>query len=397
MNAATLQSLLTEQEGNEVLEAALCITGKLPGVEAAFSDRALTAAAKFYPRGVGLKELLSIAAQGSPGYNRFGADLHDQFRAAFSASSPPAEIRAAGFSTMSMTGILSNVANKFFLSGFDAIESSWRSISSVSSAPDFKDLSSYRLTGDFEYEKVGPDGEIKHGTLGEQEYGNRVETYAKMLTITRRMWIDDDLGALTTLPKHLGRGAATAFNKVFWREFMDNAAFFTTGRGNLLEGATAGTDDTRLNIEGLTRAEAAFLDQTTPDGDPLGVEPKVLLVPNALGALARQLMNSVEVRTNVDGDSYGTGNPHAGNYTVVRSSYLGNTNFTGNSKAAWYLIADPEDLAVINAAFLDGRDRPTIESAQADFSTLGVSFRGVHEFGIRKQEYRAGVRMKGEA
>lgn len=92
-----------------------------------------------------------------------------------------------------------------------------------------------------------------------------------------------------------------------------------------------------------------------------------------------------------------TRNPHAGKFKSVRSSYLGNSQITGNSTLKWYLLADPQELPVIEVAFLNGRQEPTVESAQADFSTLGIQMRGYHDFGVSKQEYRAGVGMKGEA
>ena len=81
----------------------------------------------------------------------------------------------------------------------------------------------------------------------------------------------------------------------------------------------------------------------------------------------------------------------------MRSSYLSNAQYTGNSGKAWYLLADPNDMPVIEVAFLNGQQMPTVESADADFNTLGIQMRGYHDFGVAKQEPRGGVKMKGEA
>jgi phage major head subunit gpT-like protein len=62
-----------------------------------------------------------------------------------------------------------------------------------------------------------------------------------------------------------------------------------------------------MNIEGLTRAEAAFFTQTDPDGAPLAVVPKVLLVPPGLNATASVLMRSAEIRDNTAGTQTGDG------------------------------------------------------------------------------------------
>jgi hypothetical protein len=55
------------------------------------------------------------------------------------------------------------------------------------------------------------------------------------------------------------------------------------------------------------------------------------------------------------------------------------------------------DLAAIEVAFLKGVEVPTVETADADFNTLGIQMRGYHDFGVTKQDYRAGVKSKGAA
>ena len=44
-----------------------------------------------------------------------------------------------------------------------------------------------------------------------------------------------------------------------------------------------------------------------------------------------------------------------------------------------------------------GQERPTVESADADFNVLGIQMRGYHDFGVAKQDFRRGVKLKGEA
>jgi hypothetical protein len=38
-----------------------------------------------------------------------------------------------------------------------------------------------------------------------------------------------------------------------------------------------------------------------------------------------------------------------------------------------------------------------VETAEADFNTLGIQMRGYFDFGVAKTEYRAGVMSKGAA
>ena len=86
-----------------------------------------------------------------------------------------------------------------------------------------------------------------------------------------------------------------------------------------------------------------------------------------------------------------------GKFDVISSAYLGNASFTGASSKAWYLQADPNRLPALEVAFLNGVDRPTVEKTDADFNTLGIQFRGYIDFGVREQDYRGALKMKGEA
>jgi len=239
---------------------------------------------------------------------------------------------------------------------------------------------------------VAPGGELKHGTLGEESYTNKADTYGLMLAIDRRDIINDDLGAITTVPRKLGRGSGLKINDIFWTIFLDSASFFTAGNKNYLTGT-----DTVLSIDGLSKAEKAFMDQVDSDGKPIGIMPQIMLVPTALSAMATQLFKSVEIRDTTASTKYPVANPHQGKFRAEVSRYLSNSSYTGNSEKAWYLLADPTDLPVIEVAFLNGQESPTIETAEADFNVLGVQMRGYHDFGVALQDPKGGVKSKGEA
>ena len=368
------------------LEAACLLTAGFEGVEKHFEAPVLEAASRRFRGAIGLQELLLEAAwaNGYPGRNF--RDSRAVMRYAFR---PELE---AGFSNVDLGGILSNVANKFLLEGFFSVERTWRSISAVRNVSDFKTVTSYRLIGTDQYEKVQPGGEIKHGTLGNETYSNRADTYGLLLAIDRRDIINDDLGAITTVPRKLGRGSGLKINDVFWGVFLDNADFFKAAAKNYLSGA-----DTVLGVDGLTKAEVAFLDLTDSDGKPTGIMPAIVLVPTALSAMGTQLWRSLEIRDTTASQKYPVANPHQGKFRVEVSRYLANSHYSGSSAKAWYLLADPGDLPVIEVAFLNGQEAPTIETAEADFSVLGVQMRGYHDFGCALQDNRAGVKCKGEA
>jgi hypothetical protein len=358
----------------------------LAKAEDQYDEPTLDAATRRFRGGIGLQELLLEAAWANGYSGRSFRESREVLRYAFGR-----DIQA-GLSGIDLGGILSNVANKFLLEGFYSVERAWRSICAVRNVPDFKTVTSYRLIGKDQYEQVGPGGELKHGTLGEEKFTNKADTYGLILTIDRRDIINDDLGALTLVPRKLGRGSGLKINDVFWTTFLNNAAFFSAANKNLLAGT-----DTALGIDGLTKAETAFLEQVDGDGKPIGVMPAVLLTPVGLSAIGTQLFKSLEIRDTTSGVKYPVANPHQGKFRAEVSRYLANPKYPGSSAKAWYLLSDPNDLPVIEVAFLNGQEAPTIETAEADFNVLGVQLRGYHDFGCALQDPRGGVRCKGEA
>ncbi|MGE4157712.1 MAG: hypothetical protein AB7F75_01290 [Planctomycetota bacterium] len=374
---------------NEILEAACVLAAKFSVPEKHYSEETLDKASRRFRGGIGLQELILEAAWANGYSERSFRESREALRYAF-AGQVSLGVRA-GFSTVDIGGILSNVANKFLLEGFYSVERTWRSITAVRNVPDFKTVTSYRLIGKDQYEEVAPGGELKHGTLGEESYTNKADTYGLMLSIDRRDIINDDLGAITLVPRKLGRGSGLKINDVFWTKFLDNAAFFVAGNANYFAGA-----DTSLGIDGLTKAETAFMEQVDSDGKPIGVMPTILLVPPALNALSSQLNKSMELREPGASAKYPVSNPHQGKFRTEVSRYLSNSTYPGGSTKAWYLLSDPSDLPVIEVAFLNGQEAPVIETAEADFNVLGIQMRGYHDFGASLQDPRGGVKMKGE-
>ena len=367
----------------QVFEAVALMASGLPSsrVQALYAEPVLEAADKL--RGIGVQEFCEMACgQQLP---RFRRDATGWLQAAFSSASLP--------------GVLSNIANKMLLEGYNYVEDAWRRIAKIASVNDFKEHTRYRMTGSFKFQQVGPDGEIKHGQLDEQQFGQKADTHGIMFALTRQMIINDDLGAFTDIPCQIGMGAAEAIAEAVWALWLrnptqaDGKAFFHVDHNNYSEGA-----DTALSIDGLTAAEVLFAQQVKPNGKPLGIMPSLLLVPPGLKVAAEMLMKSLQLNeTTTTNKPKPSTNPHAGKFDVVSSVYLSNTSFANASNKAWYLLSDPNRLSAIEVAFLNGVDRPTVEKTDADFSTLGVQFRGFIDFGVREQDHRGAVKFKGEA
>ena len=360
-------------------------------VDDVYTDQVLQAAHDKFRQGIGLQELIMSAAEMN-GWDGRSFKQEPQTCLRYAFGEHPA-IHASGTSTADISGLLSNIANKFLLQGFFFVEQAWREISDVQPVNDFKTRTSYRLTGAEEFKLVPPSGEIPHGTLTEESYTNRADTRGLMLNVTRTNIINDDLGAITTVPKKLGRGAGLALNKVFWTEFLGQlSTTFTGARANYFSGAA-----TTLQVSSLTTAEQMFMDLTDADGNPIGHMPVICLVPTALSAVSAQLFRDTELRNTTASTEYTTGNPHAGKFRPVVSRYIANTAYTGYTSTGWGIFADPQDIPTIEICFLYGNESPTVDQADADFNTLGIQMRGYLDFGVNTQDYRGGVWSKGAA
>lgn len=351
----------------DVIEASFALQGGLPGVEKKYDEKTLEAAHK-HRRDLSLGEVIvqAAVANGYDGSRRINA-------------STLRPILAAAWATHSISGILSSTVNKFLLAGFDSVESAWRSISAVRSVNDFKTLTSYRLNGGFKFEKVANGGELKNAAASDESRTISADTYGIMTSVTRTDLINDDLMALTAVPQRIGRGGALALNDAFWTAFQaDHGSWYTSGRGNLVSSAGA------LTIANLKKLVTAFRKLKDPDGNPVAVDPRILLVPADLELDAAEIMGSALIQSGATGGQPDR-NVLAGRYQVVGTTYL-------TSADDYYLVASPADLPAMEVAFLNGVQSPVVETAEADFNTLGVQMRGYFDFGVAKAEYLASVK-----
>ncbi len=385
------------QNDPKVIEAALCMATGLPNIEKHYSEQVLDAVDRCkLSRGFSLQQMLIQAAH-TNGYScSAGERIHPgNLEAILEFAIPPRGMRAklGGFSTVSLPNILGAVANKQILAGYMEEDTTWKEIAEIKPVSNFYTQNHYRMLDSLEYEEVGSGGELRHGTLGEETYTSQAKTYGKMLGITRTQIINDDLGAFNDLRARLGRGAAKKFANVFWTAFMNNASFFTSALTNYISGATTnlGTDGVGLGL-----MVSAFRQMTSPAADGSkrvgqDLNPSKIIVPPELesnGLIAYRNANLGTVANT-------SANIYQNRFRPVVQWRLSNSSFTGYSTTAWYMFGD--EVKPMLVTFLNGQQSPTVESTDADFNTLGIQFRGYHDFGCDKSEYLAGVKSKGAA
>lgn len=362
----------------KVLAAALAITAGIDEADLAKggseAEKAVEAAAKY--AGIGLRDVVREcvrAAGGTPGVTMDNETIR------------------AAFSTVALPGILSDVANKKLLAAYKAQPIIAEKLCAKADLNDFKVADRYRLTDVGDLEQVAPDGKIKHGSLGEEKATNKLETYAKMFSLTRQMIYNDDLGAFLRVPAYMGGRAARKVDQLFFTRLQanptqaDGKALFHADHGNFLTGTTSA-----LQLSSLKKAVEAFRKQKDADGQPINVMPKFLLVPADLEIDAEEIVNGLQVvvagSTDVARPAFNALSRYG--LQVVGSPYLA-------SATGWYLFAEPATLPAFEIGYLRGKRAPTVERGNVDFDELGISWRVYFDVGVREQDTRGMVFAKG--
>lgn len=296
----------------------------------------------------------------------------------------------ASFSTLSLPGILGNVANKSMLAAYNAFPSVARLVARKLSANDFKQATGYRLTGAFQFEEVGPTGELVHGEVAESSFTYRVATFGKMFGVDRPAIINDDLGALDSLPQLIGRGAAQKLENLFWALVLANTgSFFSEAAGNQISDV--------LGIPGLTAAVLQFRKLVDSTGEPISVVPKSLVVPPELEQDASALYSSQEINSPAETEDQPNGNPWFNKFPPSVAPHLSSSTVHADaSETAWYLFGPADDVAAFGIAYLNGQEAPTVEMQDAPFNTLGVQYRGYLDMGVCQIDTKGAVMSTGE-
>lgn len=296
----------------------------------------------------------------------------------------------AGFSTVSLPGILGNVANKVMMKSYEALSPAAFRLCSVGSLTDFKESNRYRLTDMGNLEPIAADGEIKEGGLTEEHAKNKIDTYGKKFCLTRKMIVDDDLDAFAKIPAMMGQRAAKLIDQLFFTRLVanptqdDGVALFHSNHHNLIP--SSGT----FGKSSLEAAIQLFENQTDADGQPIAVTPRKLLVPTSLKFAAKELLHSALMvaagSTDALKPAYNVLSDE--NLEIVSSPYLANT-------ADWYLFGNPAEIDTFEIGFLKGKRTPTIQQGDTDFNTLGMWFRIYFDVGVREQDFRGVLKVIG--
>lgn len=280
--------------------------------------------------------------------------------------------------------ILAAVTNKTLRNAYEAAPRTFQPIARRATAADFKEMHRVQLGEAPQLEKVNESGEFKRGTIGEGKERYRVETWGKVIGITRQVIINDDLDAFTRVPSLFGTAAATLESDVVWGivtsnpAMADGVALFHANHKNLTGTGTA------LDVANLGKARTAMAKQTGLDGKTvLNVRPAFLVVPSSLELTAEQMIAQNLVPATV----LDVVPASIRSLAVIAEPRLD----PASGAVPWYLFASPSAIDTIEYAYLEGQDGVFIETrigfdvdgveikARLDFGAKAIDWRGMHK------------------
>ncbi len=294
--------------------------------------------------------------------------------------------RAAINSTSTFPAIMSNLANKSVMVGFNEAETTYQIWAGKGSNRDFKEAARVALSEAGNLELVPEGGQFQQDFLGEASARTKVATYGKLFSLTRQAIINDDLGLFSKIATKYGSAAKRLVNKMVYAQLtgnvkmQDNIALFDTKHGNV-----AGTGEA-LSVKAIAKAITAMRRQKGITGDAtLNITPKYLVVPPELEMTAYQIVNSTAA---VDGVNSGVVNPYKGRFVVVADAELTDPD-------AWYLVADASQHDTIEVTYLNGVETPRLETRQG-FDVDGIEYKVAFDCGVSALDFRGIFKNAGK-
>jgi hypothetical protein len=296
----------------------------------------------------------------------------------------------AAYSTSSFTYVLGNSMYRRLVKEYRAVEYFEDVLFSyIRNAENFKTMEIIQVGYFGDIPNVDPETadyvEVSMPTDIEATY--TINQKGVILTVNRKVFINDDLKSVEQLVSKLGRAFRRTHAKRAWAKILDNAtykgdskALFHADHGNL--GATGLTADA-TGVATLTAAFKRMYAQTEQDsGEGLGFVPLYLWCPRDLREIAESL--------NSPWPGASAPNPHAGKFGANHERIITNPLFTDAND--WGLIANAKDVELLEAAYLNNQKEP--EFFVADNPYMGqmfiadkIQYKGRHEYEFEIADY----------
>lgn len=289
-------------------------------------------------------------------------------------------MRYGALTTSDFAIALANASNKRVRAAFQAAPQTFRPIVSVGTLPDFKPTNIVGLGDAPALLLVPENGEFKRGAITDTGLNYQLQTYGRIIAITRQAIVNDDMMLFGRIPTMFGRKAADLESDLVWGIITtnptmgDGVALFHASHGNLAGAGGA------ISVTTLGAGRQAMRTQTSAEGGYLNIQPMFLIVGPAKEVEAQQVLAAVTA------NATSAVNPFAGSLTLIVEPRI-----TGNQ---WFLSASPDAFDTIELAHLLGQEE-LFTDTRVGFDVDGVENKARLDVGAAAIDYRGFYKNPG--
>lgn len=294
--------------------------------------------------------------------------------------------------------ILDQTIEKAYKEGHKNVEVTFDKFTKKGSLPDFKTHDNYYIAGPVgEFLEVPESGELKHDVFGDDKLPTRkLKTYGRQFTLSRKAFIDDDIGLVTSLPARYAASARKTINKQVFSVLLknpaiyDGVALFHSSHKNMLK---TGTGITQEAVQTMIMALATQKDQF---GEAIIINPSKILVPSGLKFDMYTLFNSPYIETSDNTQAVNPLYQYRNGLDVIEDPTINAMCGGMGNVMPWFMIGSSSDCDFIEVDYLNGQEIPTIKRSET-VGQLGFVWDIFLDWGISVMDYRGVVKNPGVA
>lgn len=278
--------------------------------------------------------------------------------------------------------LVAAVTGKSLARGYDAVMVQYPRFSARRTPPDLRTQRELFVDSVGDLAEVNETGDYTYTIMTEGEETWQLLRRGRMVKVTPELILNDELGAITTVPQKMGAASARTREKVFWTRVQaatvmaDGVAVYdAASHGNVVAAGGAPSWPQIAAMQILLDA------QTDRSGELIAIELDRFAFPPAHRASVATLWTRIVPE-------------QQSNATPEEVYSLGKAVVPYLTGTAWYGFANPELYPAFVHGELEGRSGPTVEE-EYDFDSSCLKIKVEDYFGIGAVDYRPTVRNPG--
>lgn len=326
-------------------------------------------------------------------------------------------------STSDFQLIFSDIIDRQLLGFWAEVPAVWRNFFRVGTLRDLRTANAYYMDGgEGQLLPVKELGEYLAAKLTPGKYTRKLDKYGRVMGISLEMILNDDLEAITDIPRRFARAARRTESKLATSAYVSasgpHSSFYTSGNKNIINSANgASADNPPLSITGLQDGLLVLGKMVDADSEPIVIEAVELVVPPALELIAQNVLNATEIRTTAASAGAASNieltvaNWMRNRVRLNVDPYIPHVATTANGNTSWWLVASStSERPAFAFDHLAGREQPqlfmkaadavrvgggTVDPLDGDFDHDEIRYKVRHFAGASRLEPKATVASNG--